>query len=432
MSIFEQILQNAYTNAYTLDGKKLYSEPKIYDAKGDLSKRWYVYYYFRNPDTGKMTLQPPLYKGANRFKTKKERTEILTAFKFALKNLLSKGYNPYEDASITEKRLNRNKESQNKRYTVEEALSFAVKQRKPFWSEKSKPTMISHYNKFIEWLKSNDLLKKDIEDLKKRDVSFFLNSLKKKRTKKQKQEGIEPEKVSPKTRNNYRATLSSLFSQLENDEIVDRNFVGTITKLKSTPKKNKPFSNDQIKSIREYLDKNDPYLRVFVQFISYAFLRNIEVCRLRVSDIDLANNRLYVRSKTESQAIVPIIKELSIVIEKMNIHNYRATDYLITRNEIPSVWDITESSKTDHFSKRFSKVKQALNLGKDYTIYSFRHAAATNLYISLLSEGKTEEEAISYLMSITRHKSKAGLRNYLREIGATLPKDYSDKYTIQF
>ncbi|SFS49113.1 hypothetical protein SAMN04488006_1654 [Lutibacter maritimus] len=32
--------QNAYESAYDLSMKKNYSNPKIYDANGDLSKRW--------------------------------------------------------------------------------------------------------------------------------------------------------------------------------------------------------------------------------------------------------------------------------------------------------------------------------------------------------------------------------------------------------
>jgi len=32
--------------------KKNFSNPKIYTAKGNLAKRWYVYFSFRNPETG--------------------------------------------------------------------------------------------------------------------------------------------------------------------------------------------------------------------------------------------------------------------------------------------------------------------------------------------------------------------------------------------
>ncbi|KAB8155914.1 tyrosine-type recombinase/integrase [Kordia sp. TARA_039_SRF] len=263
-------------------------------------------------------------------------------------------------------------------------------------------------------------------------MSLFLNTLKKSQTKKEKLANAPIKVVSPKTRNNTKATLSILFSQLEDDEIIPYNFVEKIKNVKTKPKKNKPFSKEQIIAIREYLDKHDPYLRVFMQFMSYAFLRNIEVCRLQVKDIDLKAKRLYVRSKTSPLAVVPIIGELEHIIRRINLEKYAPTDYLITRKNEPFAWDIDENTKTKHFAARFRKVKKALGLSADYTLYSTRHTAATNLYNHLLSEGNSEEEALMKLMQITRHKSKGGLKNYLREIGATLPKDYGAMYTIEF
>ncbi|WP_445711972.1 hypothetical protein [Flavobacterium sp.] len=49
MTISNQIL----TNAYGLILLKQFSTPTIYTANDDLSKRWYVYFSFRNPESGK-------------------------------------------------------------------------------------------------------------------------------------------------------------------------------------------------------------------------------------------------------------------------------------------------------------------------------------------------------------------------------------------
>ena len=78
MAIFQELLTNEYANAYDLSTNSLFSEPKIYIANGDLSKRWYVYYSYRNPKTGKMERQNPIYKDINRYKTKYERMENLS------------------------------------------------------------------------------------------------------------------------------------------------------------------------------------------------------------------------------------------------------------------------------------------------------------------------------------------------------------------
>ncbi|WP_130736928.1 hypothetical protein [Flavobacterium sp. J27] len=88
MSLTKLILTNAYENAY---GLKSFSKPKIYDAKGDLSKRWYVYYSFRNPTTGKLERQTPIYAGINNHKTVSERREAAKNLCWAIENLLKNG-----------------------------------------------------------------------------------------------------------------------------------------------------------------------------------------------------------------------------------------------------------------------------------------------------------------------------------------------------
>ena len=57
----------AYDSAYSLTQKSLFSNPKIYTAKGDLSKRWYVYFYYRNKETGRLKLVTPIYGIANKY-----------------------------------------------------------------------------------------------------------------------------------------------------------------------------------------------------------------------------------------------------------------------------------------------------------------------------------------------------------------------------
>ncbi|MWW26061.1 hypothetical protein [Algibacter lectus] len=75
----EQIITFAYDieyeSAYDLTKPKNFSELKIYTAKGDLKKRWYVYFSYRNPESGKLKRLTPIYGKANSYKTKEERLE---------------------------------------------------------------------------------------------------------------------------------------------------------------------------------------------------------------------------------------------------------------------------------------------------------------------------------------------------------------------
>src|SRR5699024_4103605 len=87
--------------------------------------------------------------------------------------------------------------------------------------------------------------------------------------------------------NNYRAALSTLFSEMVQNGHLETNIVRDIRKLKTTPIKNHPFTELQIKDIQEYLEKIDPLLLNFIRVLGYSFLRSNEAASLNIGDIDL-------------------------------------------------------------------------------------------------------------------------------------------------
>jgi len=89
--------QNEHDLEHTLGHKTQFSTPKIFDANGNLKKRWYVYFSYRHPETGKLVRQKNIYGKANRFKTKSERYSVLNLYKKRLLKFLKEGYSPYAD-----------------------------------------------------------------------------------------------------------------------------------------------------------------------------------------------------------------------------------------------------------------------------------------------------------------------------------------------
>jgi hypothetical protein len=116
MSTFNEILTFAYESAYDLSKKKLFSNPKIYTANGDLSKRWYVYFSFRDPNTDKLKRLTPFYGKANTYTTKEERLEVLTVYRKVLLNLLKEGYNPFLDNTDLNQKLLRKNDKTTSRF----------------------------------------------------------------------------------------------------------------------------------------------------------------------------------------------------------------------------------------------------------------------------------------------------------------------------
>lgn len=76
MSNLLRYLQCEHDFEHDLKEKKKYSEPKIYDADGDLSKRWYVYFSFRKTADAALVRFPNNFYAAQHL-DKKDRLQWL-------------------------------------------------------------------------------------------------------------------------------------------------------------------------------------------------------------------------------------------------------------------------------------------------------------------------------------------------------------------
>jgi len=441
MSLNSLLLQAVYENVHVLPMKSNYSEPKIFTGgiqinawsklskaqqKVALSKEWYVYYSFRHSKTKKLVRQPNIKAGANRYKTKKERFKFLQVLHRNLSLMLQNGFNPYEYKSEIEnnffgnnsieakveiiqvKEKSKNKEQQVET-TIKDAFILGLKLKKRTLAESSYPKFKSKINQFQKWLvKNNFKLEDEIKDVTKKTVTTYLNDV--------------LLSSSSRNRNNARTDINSLFQLLEDNDIIPENFVVKINVLKSKPKRNKSYTPELEKTILEYLEKKEPILNLFVQFICFNFLRPIEICRLKVKDIDVNDKKVYLKAKNKlvKTKIIPDI----LVAKLPNLESLEPNSYLFTPNKIGGEWEASESSRRDYFTKHFKKVKDNFGLGVDYGLYSFRHTFITKLYKDF-RKTLTAFEAKSKLKGITGHSTMEALEMYLRDLDAELPEDYS-------
>jgi len=453
MSTILLLLQSVHENVHDFTMKLNFSEPKIFtggiaisqwstlsktEQENALKKDWYLYYSYRNPKTGKLERQPNIKAGANKFKTKKERLEILKSLQRNLQMLLERGFNPYEDNSEKKEQFytkettansiankdhkpianDLQNEVQNKltvqesistnSTTIKESFELGLKIKKSVLSKTSYPNFKSNTTRFEKWLNEKGFANKTIDAITKKTVIEYLNEV--------------LENTSPRTRNNARIDISSLFQVLEDNDIIPENFIKKINVLKATPERNKTYTSTLQNNIYSYMEEHDKTLLLFVKFISYNYLRPIEVCRLRIEDIDLVDRKLYVKAKN-SPVKTKIIPEI-LINDLPDLSKMDKKHFLFTPNGIGGEWETEETDKRDYFSKRFKKVKEHFELGKEYGLYSFRHTFITKLYHEF-AKTMTPNEAKSKLMLITGHVSMDALEKYLRDIDAVLPDDYS-------
>lgn len=404
MSKLYRLLQIEYVSEYGFEMKKQYSGPYIFNAGGNLNKRWYIYYSFRNPQTGYLERQPYIDMGINQHKTVSERTKAARILQQSLKNLLENGFNPFN----AEKEETNSVRVHNINKSVTEAIEFALEIAKKTMAETSYNDFKSRVSQFKEWLVNLNLGKSKMSDIEVEYILDFLNSILK--------------RSSPRNRNNTRTSLASLYKIFVSNKIVTVNLIEDIDKLHAIPKKNKTYSLDQEEKILKLLKETDPVLDLFVKFISINLLRPIECCRLKIRDIELRDKviRLQAKNHLVKTKIIPDI----LYKDLPDLSRYNLDDYLFTPTG-PGKWNIGEVNKRNYFSERFKKIKDQLKLGNEYGLYSFRHTYITKLYRELRKE-YAPFETKSRLMLITGHSSMDALEKYLRDIDAELPEDYSN------
>jgi integrase len=441
MSSFYAILRAVHDNAHILPMKQ-FSKPKVYTGGVDidkwdtltseqkekaLSKRWYIYFSYRHPKTKKLTQQKRAHWRANEWKSKEERLEYLRRVQIKIEAALNLGFNPYldnqplhynytkddsknESVEVKEKpQVKPLEENDDHSLSISKAFEIGLEQKKAMMSHSSYVKYKSRINNFLNRLGETFQLETDaIDRIGKKDIMDFLNET--------------LIRTSPRNRNNTRTDISSLFQLLEDNDIIKENFVKKIKVLKAVPERNKTYTLEQQISLFKYLRENDPILLLFVKFISYNFLRPIEVCRLKVKDIDIVQKKLYVRAKNQpvKTKIIP-----EILLKDLKLTNLPADSLLFTPESLGAFWEANEGSRRDHFTKRFKKVKDQFELGSEYGLYSFRHTFITRLYNEFAAT-MTPSETKGKLMLITGHATMKALEAYLRDIDAVLPEDYSE------
>ena len=405
--------------------KKRYSNPKIYIPRKNgrpsvsAKSRWHVYFYWRTEKDGPLDKLFTFRKDINRLTTPAERNAAAKSLQSALQVALDRGWNPLTNTTIKER-------SSRDSMLLKEALEFSYKILERTKSTATLNGYNFHLNKFLEWATINGYIGMDVRKFGVDEFYQFFDYLR--------FEYVNPktgDSLSGTSINNTKRSLSSLFGTLKKERIIAENFVKDIPKVDQEPVNNKAFTLKELEQIKKAVLKEDPYLIHIIRFMMYPLLRVREICRLQVKDIDSELSMLKVKTKTEVLSYRRIIKKLEPSIKELKLENEPSNFHVFTNINQPKDWsDATLKSRTDHFGKRFKKIKDKLGFGREYGLYSFRHTAILDLYNSKVDAGLPEQQILFELMPITGHKSVAGIKNYLRHHKKSIPADHSDIYTI--
>lgn len=284
-------------------------------APGDLSKKWFVYWY-----EGRRRLRK--YGSINQHDTAAARHQ-------AAKELINQ----------------LKAEARRKVSRTEEAVRTYIMNGTPNWSPRTVEQYDSVANVLFDFLAGRELTQGYLED--------FLQDVKNRR--------------HPTTYNKYVAILKRLLRAAGQEY-----FFEDIKKAKAVSTPARYFQRHQSRLLLRRIDEKDAELGLFVRFLYYCFIRPKELRWLRVGDVLLEEGEIRVpgavskNSKTQFVVIpAPFLPALDFLYE------LSPGDFLF-----PSSRDASKPISKNNMYERHKAILDELNFGAGYTLYSWKHTGA--------------------------------------------------------
>lgn len=206
-------------------------------------------------------------------------------------------------------------------------------------------------------------------------------------------------KVSGTTHNNHVVFLGVFFSFCVDRGFCKQNFAIGIKKKKKEEKKRKVFPNSIKSKLKDYGTNNTEYYTLCMMTY-YCFIRNTELTKLRVMDVNLQNNYITVlgaTSKNKKTANITIPENYKMLIKK-HIENAKPTDYIFSGDNFkPGSIQLGTKKIYDTWCK-FKKIK---NIPNEYQFYSLKDTGITDLTSSGVALIKVRDQARHFDIKIT-------------------------------
>lgn len=271
-----------------------YKPARLYDANNDLNHQWFVYYYFKHPETGKFIRFRKWL--SNRVKTKIGRRDHAHELIKSINLKLQQGWSPYA-------------ESETRLTSIEQAFQFAISIKSVSIGKRAFHTYRSITKKFITHLEKNKLKTISIGDINFKMVQDFFD------------QSIIKEKISPRTYNNRITALKTIFNWLVKRDYLLFNPVDRVERIPEPDPEITAFTASELKLISRELPAWDYNLYVISQLIFYCFLRPAEIVRLQFRDIKWDQSMILVPGTKSKNR-----KTETIIMPDMLISNIREWD----------------------------------------------------------------------------------------------------------
>lgn len=320
----------------------------------DLSKQWYISYRFHDPIRPRP--KQVIIKGMNEYRTLTERRDIVkTLLEQEMYMLMTMGYNPFEKKYVDPACSGFDIDPGT---SLTKALAFAFdKLTCTPETKRDIRSMLKYFNKAAGEIGVSHYR---VEDIRKKHVRAVLERL-----------SVTKKKWSSNLFNHYRKYLSVLFSELCDRDAIESNPIRDIAKQKTVKRIRLELTPAERIRVNDFLKSNYYPLWRFMQIFFHSGCRESEMCRLKVEDVNLANQEfkiMVMKGRSHSEQLRPV-KDIILPLWQEIISECREGDYLFSVGLKPGPVAIDPRQVTRRWR---THVKAKLNIKADF--YSLKHS----------------------------------------------------------
>ncbi len=389
----------------TVPDKHPYKLATLVHHDYDMTKRWYVDFHAWDVSVDRLR-RKRLYEPLNRIKSRSERI-------FVGENVVRQVNRELREGKV----LGKDKFAQQNavridRFSLLNAIEYVKEQKRLNGHRKSYYRTFSTLKSVLEdWMayeNESDFPLREFSRKEAQNLHSYLRGEK---------------KLANKTINNIFTNLSTAFNYLEkNGKLWKLSPLQGIDTLPVHVKKHAAFTNEQIsvvkKAIKEHqvsspMHRRSGYkqLELFIQFIYYTLARPNEIMDLKVGDIQLAENRIFIRgeiSKNKTDDYVAIPDTLKNNIKKSGVLKAKPGDFIFSKDGAPGATRLHNNFFWDKHH-RILEETGLRDLNPNFSLYSYKHTGAISLY-------KATKD-VKIVQQQCRHQSVAQTDAYLRDLG---------------
>lgn len=297
--------------------EKQYSKIVIKDYNGDLSQRWYIYFKFEDPDSGKMRAFK--FYVSQKYKTRTSRYNEAAKLRDKYKEKLQKGWTPFS-------------QSGGEYTTLINAIQYYLELKKPpVLRLRTYNSYKSHISFLSDYLTNKKMECKYVRDFCKFDAQKFM------------QETRIKHKHSNRTHNNLLTTMRGLWTFFVKYEYCYKNVFSFIDTLMEEEPAISPFTDAELEIINQTLPNHNENLWLVAQMIFYCFLRPQEIVRLKFQDINIDQGFITtagINSKSKRTQTIVIPLPLLEYLKTLNFYKYPENWFIISKNLKPGPVEI--------------------------------------------------------------------------------------------